>query len=155
MVILLLFKSLISIVSCQKGPNRHAYAWPKEPFWQDTLDIRPGSKILTLGHLSTNSCWRQLWLHLALLLSLNGHTMGNWPIIPAIYNTQNIPFRSQLTDVYTMPCLLIQRPLWSHQCGGGLNQLNIIHLKGPGQSGNSIATCKIVYAAIVWLYINP
>ena len=29
----------ISRVSCQKGPTRHAYAWPIGPFWQDTLDI--------------------------------------------------------------------------------------------------------------------
>ena len=28
-----------SMVSCQKGPTRHAYAWPIGPFWQDTLDI--------------------------------------------------------------------------------------------------------------------
>ena len=27
------------MVSCQKGPTRHAYAWQIEPFWQDTLDI--------------------------------------------------------------------------------------------------------------------
>ena len=31
--------SYISIVSCQKGPTRHAYAWQIGPFWQDTLDI--------------------------------------------------------------------------------------------------------------------
>ena len=30
---------LISRVSCQKGPTRHAYAWQIGPFWQDTLDI--------------------------------------------------------------------------------------------------------------------
>ena len=29
----------ISRVSCQKGPTRHAYAWPIGPFWQDTLDL--------------------------------------------------------------------------------------------------------------------
>ena len=29
----------ISRVSCQKGPNRHAYAWQIGPFWQDTLFI--------------------------------------------------------------------------------------------------------------------
>ena len=28
----------ISMVSCQKGPTRHAYAWQIGPFWQDTLD---------------------------------------------------------------------------------------------------------------------
>ena len=26
------------MVSCQKGPTRHAYAWQIGPFWQDTLD---------------------------------------------------------------------------------------------------------------------
>ena len=25
------------MVSCQKGPTRHAYAWQIGPFWQDTL----------------------------------------------------------------------------------------------------------------------
>ena len=29
----------ISMLSCQKGPTRHAYAWQIGPFWQDTLDI--------------------------------------------------------------------------------------------------------------------
>ena len=29
----------ISMVSCQKGPTCHAYAWQIGPFWQDTLDI--------------------------------------------------------------------------------------------------------------------
>ena len=29
------------MVSCQKGPTRHAYAWQIGPFWQDTLDITP------------------------------------------------------------------------------------------------------------------
>ena len=27
-----------SMVSYQKGPTRHAYAWQIGPFWQDTLD---------------------------------------------------------------------------------------------------------------------
>ena len=30
----------ISMVSCQKGPTRHAYAWQLGPFWQYTLDFR-------------------------------------------------------------------------------------------------------------------
>ena len=29
----------MSMVSCQKGPTRHAYAWQIGPFWQDTLEI--------------------------------------------------------------------------------------------------------------------
>ena len=35
---------LISMVSCQKGPTRHAYAWQIGPFWQDTLDFQSASK---------------------------------------------------------------------------------------------------------------
>ena len=27
------------MVSCQKGPIRHAYAWQIGPFWQDTLEL--------------------------------------------------------------------------------------------------------------------
>ena len=30
---------VISMVSCQKGPTRHAYAWQIGPFWQDTIDM--------------------------------------------------------------------------------------------------------------------
>ena len=30
---------IILMVSCQKGPTRHAYAWQIGPFWQDTLDM--------------------------------------------------------------------------------------------------------------------
>ena len=41
-------KVLISMVSCQKGPTRHAYAWQIGPFWQDTIDI-----CTTLTHLNT------------------------------------------------------------------------------------------------------
>ena len=29
---------VLILVSCQKGPTRHAYAWQIGPFWQDTLD---------------------------------------------------------------------------------------------------------------------
>ena len=28
-----------TMVSCQKGPTRHAYAWQIGPFWQDSLEI--------------------------------------------------------------------------------------------------------------------
>ena len=34
------FKKTISMVSCQKGPTRHVYAWQIGLFWQDTLDIK-------------------------------------------------------------------------------------------------------------------
>ena len=29
-----------SMVSCQKGPTHHAYAWQIGPFWQDTLEMK-------------------------------------------------------------------------------------------------------------------
>ena len=29
------------MVSCQKGPTGHAYAWQIGPFWQDTIDMKP------------------------------------------------------------------------------------------------------------------
>ena len=29
-----------SMVSCQKGPTRHAYAWQIGPFWQHTLKMQ-------------------------------------------------------------------------------------------------------------------
>ena len=33
------FGHIMSMVSCQKGPTRHAYAWQIGPFRQDTLDV--------------------------------------------------------------------------------------------------------------------
>ena len=36
--VLTMFTALInSMVSCQKGPTRHAYEWQIGAFWQDTL----------------------------------------------------------------------------------------------------------------------
>ena len=37
------------MVSCQKGPTRHAYAWQIEPFWSDTLDITGYVQLVTLN----------------------------------------------------------------------------------------------------------
>ena len=37
-----IFRDLVdprSMVSCQKGPICHAYAWQIGPFWQDTLEV--------------------------------------------------------------------------------------------------------------------
>ena len=45
------------VVSCQKGPTRHAYSWQIGPFWQDTLDVCKGPKF---GHHS--ACrWLSTW----------------------------------------------------------------------------------------------
>ena len=40
----------ISMVSCQKGHTRHAYAWQIGPFWQDALDIYECEIIVMLIH---------------------------------------------------------------------------------------------------------
>ena len=45
---------LTSMVSCQKGPTRHADAWRIRPFWQDTLDMS------TDGQVQASSC-DQAW----------------------------------------------------------------------------------------------
>ena len=37
-----------SMISCQKGPTRHAYAWQIGSFWQDTLDMRVLSREIVL-----------------------------------------------------------------------------------------------------------
>ena len=37
------------MVSRQKGPTRHAYAWQIGPFWQDTIDMA-----LSVGGWETN-----------------------------------------------------------------------------------------------------
>ena len=36
------------MLSCQKGPTRHAYAWQIGPFWQDTLDIHTTKYVLNI-----------------------------------------------------------------------------------------------------------
>ena len=48
----------ISMVSWQKGPTRHAYAWQIGPFWQDTLDMRNKNldfAICSVGSLQVTS----------------------------------------------------------------------------------------------------
>ena len=49
--------SVISIVSCQKGPTRDDYAWQIGPFWPDTLDICQAMSIL---HKIYAAMWIQL-----------------------------------------------------------------------------------------------
>ena len=49
---------LIMMVSSQKGPSRHAYAWQIGPFWQDTMEIKIPKSLRTaecsLVRLSTS-----------------------------------------------------------------------------------------------------
>ena len=69
------------MVSCQKGPTRHAYAWQIGPFWQDTLDIScayiqhvqyiPWNMHMAL--LGIPSCIVLLWLYHCLLIHIIYH----------------------------------------------------------------------------------
>ena len=36
------------MVSCQKGPTRHAYAWQIGPFWQNTLEMKSSLNIVQI-----------------------------------------------------------------------------------------------------------
>ena len=47
----------ISMVSCQKGPTRHVYAWQIGPFWQDTLDMALSGCFNISLLLAWTSCW--------------------------------------------------------------------------------------------------
>ena len=50
----------ISMVSCQKGPTCHAYAWQIGPFWQDTLDIfKRFLEYELISYLLNGSRWMQ------------------------------------------------------------------------------------------------
>ena len=69
------------MVSCKKGPTRHAYAWQIGPFWQDTLNIWkllycPISCVLSACHpaesilMRLNSGWDPKLLHISMHISL-------------------------------------------------------------------------------------
>ena len=44
------------MVSCQKGPSRHAYAWQIGPYWQDTLVFKVWSCCWLLTAFSRYPC---------------------------------------------------------------------------------------------------
>ena len=53
-----------SMVSCQKGPTRHAYTWQIGPFWQDTLEMYVSTELQlreTPGSPSGPPSWYAGW----------------------------------------------------------------------------------------------
>ena len=46
-----------SMVSCQKGPTRHAYAWQIGPFWQNTLVFKLTTKKPSKLCITCHLCW--------------------------------------------------------------------------------------------------
>ena len=51
------------MVSCQKGPTRHAYAWQIWPLWQDTLELFPKA---AFADWSRSKCHIKTCQHMAL-----------------------------------------------------------------------------------------
>ena len=47
-----------SMVSCQKGPIRHAYPWQIGPFWQDTIELYIG---FSCNRRKLNKSYRYHW----------------------------------------------------------------------------------------------
>ena len=86
------------MVSCQKGPTCHAYAWQVGPFWQDTLDIHTNWNTVPV-HGYPSFLHDQRWIS---------------PWIKPISNELDITchvFGSQLAG----HCDVITNRLWRHQ----------------------------------------
>ena len=88
----------ISRVSCQKGPSRHAYAWQKGPFWQDTIDMRVylgNNRTLELKHKGTAE-WESHVLYSA--VSYDAIIFRPWGV-----SFVNIPIDAFFTLVIVVP----------------------------------------------------
>ena len=89
---------LISMVSCQKGPTRHAHAWQIGPFWQDTLDIMLCLRYMWVDKKRTIGrayCHWFMWVSgdfsgSCLICVLNYLTLRNVGIILTTWPTTNI-----------------------------------------------------------------
>ena len=78
------------MVSCQKGPSSHAYAWQIGPFWRDTLDL--------------SLPWYMLlpWHHMSVMVSQHDdvikwkHFPRYWPFVRGIHRSPvNSPHKGQ------------------------------------------------------------
>ena len=52
-----------SMVSCQKGPTHHAYAWQIGLFWQDTLELSMCKSFSSLSGCIEQGCTKAYYLH--------------------------------------------------------------------------------------------
>ena len=85
-----------SMVSCQKGLTRHAYAWQIGPFWQDTLD--------TWCHIPCSSLFKAMTFRLS--SSIRPHrTQSSKTSI----KVQTFSFKKRLLKILSERC----RPIWS------------------------------------------
>ena len=116
------FVECITMVSCQKGPTRHAYAWQIGPFWQDTLDLT-GSEIPYLLSDRSKSCRCFSCDILAVKLSIR--LWDNCKIlrsvllekIPTCRVTRPLEERSSSWERNGMHNDVMIRTRWRHQMG--------------------------------------
>ena len=107
-----IFHCIILMVSCQKGPTRHAYAWQIGPFGQDTLNTVgtpyntapyiTGSNIARLGHGSQNS-WSKLWI--PIVKSAPVRVIFTWKSVPkkSIHGSSDIYLGTQWKQRHDSP----------------------------------------------------
>ena len=106
-------ESHLAMVSCQKGPTRHAYAWQIGPFWLDTLD--------TWVPLRTRKSYISLFtgsFHSA------GQIIKNWQVIRLpwgllCYSKEHVPTTVFKSTFYTQHCFKTEWKgwrLWKEGC---------------------------------------
>ena len=94
-----------SIVSCQKGPTRHAYAWQIGPSWQDTIDMKNTFYYQIWHYLSRtikdeaeSAAW-VLWLHNSDCLISDSAPSENWKLMHDI-GKLIVLLRHRAIDIY-------------------------------------------------------
>ena len=88
-----------SMVSCQKGPTRHAYAWQIGPFWQDTLAI---SLLFQLMAVSSTVSQRTNLQHIVEILSLDCENVQEFFLFVVILITTPLLLLVTLTYMWML-----------------------------------------------------
>ena len=85
----------ISMVYCQKGPTRHAYAWQIGPFWQDTLDMYISPAFTGIG-------WGFTLIYSLILTSLSTQSFRSLPSVYLTWFFCQYQWPNIYTDIYQM-----------------------------------------------------
>ena len=85
----------ISMVSCQKGPTRHANAWQIGPFWQDTLDIQ-STVVRPQVDFSVFLCGSQDWASMAEIMEIIIWAFQGIPLSNSFYMSRKLVMRKIL-----------------------------------------------------------
>ena len=93
------------MVSCQKGPTRHAYAWQIWPFWQDTLDLLAGKcfeSSLRLVHDDVMTL--KLFLHYRPFVMRSSPATG-YPHLGPVMRSFHVLFTVSLNQLLNKPSI--------------------------------------------------